>query len=282
MEANERREAYFREQVIFEVEGALFSASKKRLESISSVFKDMFSVPPPDGAIEGHVKEKPIVLEGYARVDFERLMAFLDPTCVHPDWIPGDDPLTSSKEEWTSVLRLATAWNMEKVRSSAIKGMSALELSAIEKIRLGREFRVAQWFSQGLEEIASASDTSKYPLEDLSGVLGWETAAKILWIIIRSSLSSPRTETGIAQVKGSHLRCINGTCSSPIGNSYSLQCRSGHWSMVGTIPAARFDMSGVALEDQAGQPSPGIPLHPPVDCSKEIKEMFEAEMKSMY
>ena len=38
----------------------LFTAPTKRLESVSSVFKDMFAVPHPDGVVEGQVEEKPI------------------------------------------------------------------------------------------------------------------------------------------------------------------------------------------------------------------------------
>ena len=41
-------------------------------------------------------------------------------------------------------------------KGSATKAMNALQLSTTDKVRLGREFRVAQWFLAGLEEIVSA------------------------------------------------------------------------------------------------------------------------------
>ena len=62
------------------MEGALFRVSRKRLESTSTVFRDMFSVPPPEGVIEVKVEDKSIVLEGYKSIDFERLLAFLEPS----------------------------------------------------------------------------------------------------------------------------------------------------------------------------------------------------------
>ena len=63
------------------MEDVLFTVPKRRLESTSSVFKDMFSMPHSDGvAVEGQDELKPIVLEGYKAIDFERLLTFLDPS----------------------------------------------------------------------------------------------------------------------------------------------------------------------------------------------------------
>ena len=96
----------------------------------------MFSVPPPgkrnDKKVEreGTSDVNPIVLEGYKSVDFERLIALIYPRfacatdvlCMiltagvySDDFLPGDPAPTYTKEEWTSILKLSTAWEMDKV-----------------------------------------------------------------------------------------------------------------------------------------------------------------------
>ncbi|KAH6906486.1 hypothetical protein BKA70DRAFT_1287755 [Coprinopsis sp. MPI-PUGE-AT-0042] len=255
----------------------------------------MFSVPSPDGVAEGKNEEKPIVLEGYKSVDFERLLSFLDPSLGRPDWILVDNPLITSKEEWVSVLRLATAWNMTKVRNSAVQELSKLRLPAIEKIQLGREFLVAKWFSEGVEEIGSAPDISKYALEDLSRFLGWETAAKVLWI---RNTSSSMPDDRIAQVNASHILCVRKDCPSEIRSSPALECSSGHRSVLPNPqnpppafwgpplqppvqpPAVRFKLSGAVIEDSNGNLSPGHSSG--ADRSKQVKALFESELNSMY
>jgi hypothetical protein len=55
--------------------------NKEEVVSLSPVFEDMFSVPVPcGGVVEGESEHTPIFLEGYKSVDFERFLAFLDPS----------------------------------------------------------------------------------------------------------------------------------------------------------------------------------------------------------
>jgi BTB/POZ domain len=121
---------------LVQVENVLFRLSRARLESLSPVFRDMFTVPPPTRndkkGQEGTSDANPIVLEGYKSVDFERLIALVYPRfasdsfedCLillllrvpfSDDFLPGDPVPTYTKEEWTSILKLSTAWEMEKV-----------------------------------------------------------------------------------------------------------------------------------------------------------------------
>jgi hypothetical protein len=64
----------------------LHRLTRSRLEALSPVFRDMFSVPQPEGSSEGDLEGSsdghPIVLEGYKNVDFERLIALLYPRCL--------------------------------------------------------------------------------------------------------------------------------------------------------------------------------------------------------
>ena len=84
---------------------------------------------------EGQDRDLPIVLEGYKKDKFACLLKVMYPTYVHivfmhPFFLPVDlwtfDRATSlisgknlelhlKKEEWVSVLKLSTIWNMTKV-----------------------------------------------------------------------------------------------------------------------------------------------------------------------
>jgi hypothetical protein len=106
------------------------------------------------------------------------------------------------KEEWKSVLKLSTIWNMEKVcRNSVVSLMSKstnarhfirkirkyaihrlstdLVLSPIEKIHLARAHKVAAWIQEGITGLVNSDP--KPTFNDFAQ-LEWETAARILWI----------------------------------------------------------------------------------------------------
>ncbi|KAH6908508.1 hypothetical protein BKA70DRAFT_1103782, partial [Coprinopsis sp. MPI-PUGE-AT-0042] len=94
------------------VEGCLYSIPKQALMSQSPVFEGMFDGG-NDGAGEGASDDQPIVLEGYKSNDFECLLKVLLPrygvsTPLEPC------PLAMPLEEWVSVLKLSTVWQMEK------------------------------------------------------------------------------------------------------------------------------------------------------------------------
>jgi hypothetical protein len=100
---------------------------------------DMFLLPSgPSARIEGQVKEHPIILEGYKKEDFICLLKVMYPTYVLLLVLYYDSPKKSfylgnvfirarslisgstihldlTKEEWVSVLKLSTIWNMNKV-----------------------------------------------------------------------------------------------------------------------------------------------------------------------
>ena len=95
----------------------------------------MFLLPSGPGAnTEGQSKEHPIVLEGYKKDEFACLLKVmylmyvliiftqLDPSTYLWDCRASSlfsamtlDDLCLGKEEWVSMLKLSTIWNMEKV-----------------------------------------------------------------------------------------------------------------------------------------------------------------------
>ncbi|KAH6897820.1 hypothetical protein BKA70DRAFT_1032109, partial [Coprinopsis sp. MPI-PUGE-AT-0042] len=147
----------------------LYCIPRHCLTSQSEVFEGMFLL---DGQGEGETEDQPIVLEGYRSQDFECLLRILLPEPM------SEPPKSLAKGEWISVLKLASTWQMSKVRKLAIDNLSELEMTPIEKIALGREFRVADWVSSGAKSLATLKED--FPLQEVANVLGWETTARIL------------------------------------------------------------------------------------------------------
>ena len=58
-----------------------------------------------------------------------------------------------SQDEWVSVLKLATKWNMLEFRRTAIENLSS-SLSPLERVLLGREQMVPDWLRSGYVDLA--------------------------------------------------------------------------------------------------------------------------------
>ncbi|KAH6908564.1 hypothetical protein BKA70DRAFT_1481806, partial [Coprinopsis sp. MPI-PUGE-AT-0042] len=181
-----RSTKYYIQTVVICVEASLYSVPKQALTTQSPVFEGMFDVGDQSGG-EGISDDKPIVLEGYRSDDFECLLKVLIPE-------PFELSPALSKQEWTSVLKLATIWQMDKARKAAIDQLSALDLSPIEKIQHAREYRVTTWFKEGIAAIANQS--GKYKMEELGNALGWKTTALVegcLYSVPKQALTSQST-----------------------------------------------------------------------------------------
>lgn len=107
--------------------------------------------------------------------------------------------------------------NSLKIREYAIYRLSTDEtFSSIEKIKLGREHRVAKWMEEGLFSLVDGD--YRLTRADLA-TLGWETSALILWIrdnLIPSLNNSPFRFTG------DMIQC--GSCSSNLISELDSEC----------------------------------------------------------
>jgi len=187
---------FYWDNIVFKVEDDLFCVPRSEFVQSSEVFADMFLLPSgPAGHSEGQDKEHPIVLEGYKKDEFMCLLKVMYPTAG--SLISGPKlNLCLEKEEWVSVLKLSTIWNMTKVRNYAIHRLSTdIALSPVEKILLARAHKVAGWLEEGVTNLASGDPS--LTLEDVAA-LGWETAARILWINLKDTSNANvfRLESG--------------------------------------------------------------------------------------
>ncbi|TFK20807.1 hypothetical protein FA15DRAFT_673156 [Coprinopsis marcescibilis] len=157
----------------------------------------MFSVPASGVPVEGRDKEHPIGLEGYKKQDIICLLKYLYPTIAHFVVEHNIVDLQLKKEEWVSVLKLATKWDMTDIRKTVIRSLSVGNtLTSTEKLSLGREFRVRDWVAAGIKALVQETHTH---LEQLR-VHGWETAAQIFDIRSRSAYANYDDYGGIRRI----------------------------------------------------------------------------------
>jgi len=209
---------FFWETFFVKVEDKLFCVPQCEFVRSSDVFADMLLLPPgPATRCEGQDRDLPIVLEGYKKDDFACLLKVMYPTAT--SLISGGNlELHLKKEEWMSVLKLSTIWNMTKIRRYAIHKLSTDEmLSPIEKFLLARAHGVGAWLDEAVKGLVVCN--SMPPFEDLS-TLGWETVARILWIRDNFPLN-----TVPGNFKRDAIKCMHCSSSSSLIN-YSYGC--GH------------------------------------------------------
>ncbi|KAF7984293.1 hypothetical protein HWV62_15255 [Athelia sp. TMB] len=153
---------FYIETVTFLVENELFKVPKFYFEKESSVFRDMFTMPSPDGQ-EGDSDELPIVLQSIKKADFTALLAAILGE-------QGTNPIRMEAKEWAAVLQLATLWEFGKLRLTAIKEVRKMESISLAKVVLGRNYHVRSLLKAGYAELIAReerlSDQEKKQLGD--------------------------------------------------------------------------------------------------------------------
>ncbi|KAF7296051.1 hypothetical protein MKEN_01420200 [Mycena kentingensis (nom. inval.)] len=174
-----RDESYFFETIVFQVaplrllvEETLFKVPRHQFERRSEIFASIFTLPTPaDTKVEGSDDACPMLLEGVAATDFRRFLKVLYPL----DAIPAIPNL--SKDEWISVLKLATLWRFLEIRALALTRLDlALQNDCVQQILLGRQYDVVSWLRDGYGALARREEP--ITLEEARAI-GWETALKV-------------------------------------------------------------------------------------------------------
>ncbi|KAI6110852.1 hypothetical protein EDD16DRAFT_1222875 [Pisolithus croceorrhizus] len=193
----QRHTYFYMNSVTFLVEDCLFRVPREPFEKESAVFCDMFSLPQGDGNIvEGLSDEKPIRLLGVGKEEFEQLLKALfnrrhgRPPCL-PDTI----------EQWTSVLKLSTAWGFGEVRTAAIDALMALGVSDIDKVVLARKYDIQSraWLLPALNELARRAEPIGF--EEASR-MGFDTALKLASVRERLAMSTTYVSQGYCGYHG--------------------------------------------------------------------------------
>ncbi|KAJ6593369.1 hypothetical protein B0H19DRAFT_1246152 [Mycena capillaripes] len=167
------RDSYYLETVVFNVENALFKVPRFQFERHSGIFATTFSLPQPVEGAEGTNDKIPFKLEGIKRADFQALLKVLYPMSAIPK-LP-----ELKREEWISVLHLASLWDFLEVRDLAIQQLAMYAegtLNATERIVLGRKYDVSSWLRSGYTELAKRK--TPISLEEAAKI-GWEVTLQI-------------------------------------------------------------------------------------------------------
>ncbi|KAI6009572.1 hypothetical protein F5J12DRAFT_824261 [Pisolithus orientalis] len=145
-----RHSDFYISTVIFLVEDSLFRVPREPFQQESDVFCDMFSLPQGDGIIvEGSSDEIPIQLHGTSKDDFEQLLKAL----LHRKY--GSQPdLPQSIEQWTSVLKLSTAWSFETLHQVSINALMESGIGAVDRAVLSQQYDIKGWLLPALNEWA--------------------------------------------------------------------------------------------------------------------------------
>ncbi|KAK0459152.1 uncharacterized protein EV420DRAFT_305526 [Desarmillaria tabescens] len=174
-----RSKDFYWEICIFLVEGVLFRVPKHQFTKNSETFRTMFTLPQTaTDTVEGDTDDKPILLQGVSKVDFERLLKFMFPR----NELSPSEPL--SPEEWLSILKLSTMWEMTEIRNTAISHIMErpLEIDATERISLGTKYDVSTLVTSG---IVSPVNQQEGVSEKQTEVLGYEMALRIQSIRVK-------------------------------------------------------------------------------------------------
>ncbi|KIL60114.1 hypothetical protein M378DRAFT_168517 [Amanita muscaria Koide BX008] len=141
---------------------------------------------------------KPYVLGDVKKLDFDRLLASLYPRTL---WVEE----TETTQDWISVLRLASKWGFEGLRSRAISKIEQTLDSPIDMVTLGRQYGIPAFLLPGYAILCQ----STVPLSDEEGLrLGAEDVLKIYRIrheLIGSGITSVPLEVAFAKVKEAGL-----------------------------------------------------------------------------
>ncbi|KAI6141530.1 hypothetical protein EDD17DRAFT_1902503 [Pisolithus thermaeus] len=145
-----RHSNFYVSTVTFLVEDSLFKVSREPFEKESEVFCDMFSLPQGSSVVvEGTSDENAIRIDRTSKDDFEQLLKAL----LHRKY--GSQPnLPHGIEQWTSVLKLSTAWNFERLRQAAIDALTESGIGAVDRVVLSQRYYIKNWLLPALNELA--------------------------------------------------------------------------------------------------------------------------------
>ena len=111
---------------------------------------------------------------------------------------------------------------IHQIRKYAIHKLSTdFVLSPIEKIHLSRAHKVATWLTEGVTSLVNDPE----PTFDVFATLGWETAARILWIRDHSSRPQSLMSSNTLYFKRGDINCGNCWSSSSFIN-FQYNCSS--------------------------------------------------------
>ncbi|KAF9268509.1 hypothetical protein L218DRAFT_917291 [Marasmius fiardii PR-910] len=226
----ERHDLFYLDTVVFRVNNTLFKVPSRYLHEKSEVFACASRMSDPNGeAGEGLSDDHPVNLplpDDATTEDFVQLVKVIYPLTV--DLPP---PADLNRGQWISVLKLSTFWELSEIRTLAISEVSKTNLSFMDKIALGRRYRVKEWLSGGLTGMVDPL-SSLPSLDEMQANLGTETVMQLLYVrgfqMVQVFSCGTVQEDILAQTYGRHTgsncwRCGRSPLLHPTRNIPSIE-----------------------------------------------------------
>ncbi|OSC96441.1 hypothetical protein PYCCODRAFT_1356158, partial [Trametes coccinea BRFM310] len=153
------------------VQGTLFSIPRQYLECDSETFRTMFTLPQPNGAVEGRSEGHPLELRGLDVSEFKEFLRVL--TARDVMW--KDSNLRHVPSSWIPVLKLATMWQFDEIRKRAIEYLRLED--PVTRAMLARQYNIRGWLTKALWELSHRGHTLQH--EDYIA-LGFDFAINVV------------------------------------------------------------------------------------------------------
>ncbi|KAI5993882.1 hypothetical protein EDD15DRAFT_2166702 [Pisolithus albus] len=184
-----RHSDFYISTVTFLVEGSLFRVPREPFQRESEVFCDMFSLPQGSSVVvEGTSDESPIRIDRISKNDFEQLLKVL----LHRLAYGSQPDLPHGIEQWTSVLKLSTTWNFERLRQAAIDALIESGIGAVDRVVLSQRYYIKNWLLPALNDLARRPEP--ITLEE-ANQMGIDIALKLASVRERVTVTMPAPAT---------------------------------------------------------------------------------------
>jgi hypothetical protein len=166
-----------------------------------------------------------------------------------------EDPPTSTKEFWISVLKLSTLFHFEALRDVSVTRLQVLA-SAIDKVVLSREYDVQTWLESALVDVC---ENTELPSEAECHALGFDTYRKI--IIAREAMRQPFSLIGLSTTRTQTIRNVFGI-ESHVRTTGSSKKKKGKAQKNGLSETLQAMLDEPLPPDEV---SPSVTASPPGD-----------------
>jgi len=146
-----RDEQFYFRIVVFRAGNTLFKVPTYSFPADEGIFASMFALPKASGKKEGSSDSDPIHLPPEVTAfDFKSLLK----ACLPQPLARAPPKLTV--DEWMSVLKLSTMWNLDDLRLKAVDEADeeVKKLGDVEKLVLAKRYSVSRWMIEACEALA--------------------------------------------------------------------------------------------------------------------------------
>ncbi|KAG9221266.1 hypothetical protein CCMSSC00406_0008899 [Pleurotus cornucopiae] len=139
-------EDYYFDFIIFQVGDRLFKVPRHKFVEESVIFRSMSDLPLGEKRADGLTDEQPLRLDGVEQADFRHFLKYLYPRGI-------GRPVSLTLDEWLSILKLSSLWEMDRIRNDAITNLPALLTNPAQKLGVAIDYNIEFWLVPAMQEL---------------------------------------------------------------------------------------------------------------------------------